>query len=329
MKILIIGGTIFLGKHLVTSALSKGHQVTIFNRGIHNPDLFPEVERIRGDRNKDLDKLNGKKWDAVIDTCGYIPGIVRKSAEALKNSTELYIFISSISVYKDFSKSGINEDSETGTLKDESTEEITGETYGPLKAHCEKEVRFIFKDKSLIIRPGLIVGPDDPTDRFTYIPHRIHKGGEVLVPDTDSNAQFIDVRDLAKWIIKLAEERRSGVFNATGPENKLKLRDIFLRCNEINGNKAQLISIEEKFLLENGVQPWMEIPLWVPAEDSGINEVDISRALNAGLKFRKPEDTLRDTLEWDLTRNEDYKLKAGLSEDKEASIITKWRANNT
>ncbi|MFM8424539.1 MAG: NAD-dependent epimerase/dehydratase family protein, partial [Chloroflexota bacterium] len=195
MKLLIIGGTRFIGRHLVTSARARGHEVTLFNRGKTNPGLFRRVKTIQGDRETDLGQLSGQ-WDAVIDTCGYLPRVVSLSAEALKDKVGLYVFISSISVYASFKKIGIRESDAVGSLTDESVEEITGETYGPLKALCEKAVQDIYGPRSLIIRPGLIVGPHDPTDRFTYWPLRIAKGGEVLAPDRpDAMAQFIDARD--------------------------------------------------------------------------------------------------------------------------------------
>ena len=224
MKILIIGGTRFLGRHLVNSARARRHEVTLFNRGKTNPNLFWQVEKIQGDREKDLDQLTGRNWDAVIDTCGYFPRIVRMSAEALKGKVENYVFISSISVYSAFSKIGINESDPVGKIEDETMEEITGESYGPLKALCEKAVQEVFGMDSLVIRPGLIVGPHDPTDRFTYWPVRVARGGSILAPEKpDLPIQIIDARDLADFIIKLIEQNVSGVFNATGPDHALTL----------------------------------------------------------------------------------------------------------
>ncbi|MEW6402172.1 MAG: NAD-dependent epimerase/dehydratase family protein, partial [Chloroflexota bacterium] len=206
MKILIIGGTRFLGRHLVNSARARGHEVTLFNRGQTNPDLFRRVEKIWGDREKDLDQLKGRNWDAVIDTCGYVPRVVRMSAEALKESVENYVFISSLSIYPDFRKRGLNETDPVAKLQDESVEEVTGETYGPLKALCERVVQDVFGIDSLVIRPGLIVGPHDPTDRFTYWPVRVARGGDVLAPDgPDAFTQFIDARDLADFIVELLQ----------------------------------------------------------------------------------------------------------------------------
>ncbi len=220
MKILIIGGTRFLGRHLVNSARSRGHSVTLFNRGQSNPNLFMQVDKIQGDREKDLDQLTGH-WDAVIDTCGYFPRIVKMSAEALKDKVENYVFISSISVYSDFSKIGINESDAVGKIEDETVESMEGGAYGPLKALCEKAVQDVFSIRSLIIRPGLIVGPHDPTDRFTYWPVRVARGGDILAPDRpEALTQIIDVRDLSDFIIELVQQNVSGVFNATGPDHE-------------------------------------------------------------------------------------------------------------
>jgi len=219
MKILILGGTLFLGRHIIESAVRNGHEVTMFNRGRRNPELFPDVEKIQGDRDSDLAALKGRKWDAVIDTCGYIPRIVERSAEALAGNAETYLFISTISVYKDFSKPGITENSGLAHLENEADETLTNETYGALKAHCEERVKKYFPDNSLIIRPGLIVGPNDYSDRFTYWPVRIKKGGKIIIPrNTDYPIQFIDVRDLADFAVRMIENKRTGTFNATGPK---------------------------------------------------------------------------------------------------------------
>ncbi|HSL44049.1 MAG TPA: NAD-dependent epimerase/dehydratase family protein, partial [Anaerolineales bacterium] len=225
MRILMIGGTYFLGRHLVKAALEHDHDVTLFNRGKSNPGLFPQLETILGDREKDINKLEGRIWDAVIDTSGYFPRVVRLSAQVLEPNVPRYVFISSISVYENFRKVGINESDPVGKIQDETVEEITGEMYGPLKALCEETVRDIFGlERSLIIRPGLIVGPHDPTDRFTYWPVRVARGGDVLAPQKpDAAIQIIDVRDLAEWIIRLIEANASGTYNATGPDYELTL----------------------------------------------------------------------------------------------------------
>ncbi|HLO18258.1 MAG TPA: NAD-dependent epimerase/dehydratase family protein, partial [Anaerolineales bacterium] len=225
MRILIIGGTRFLGRHLVESARARSHEVTLFNRGKSNPNLFPQVETIIGDRERDLDKLKGRIWEAVIDTSGYFPRLVRLSAESLAASVSRYVFISSLSVYESFKKIGMDESDPVGKIENETTEEITGETYGPLKALCEQAVQDIFGlERTLIARPGLIVGPHDPTDRFTYWPVRVARGGDVLAPEKpEAPIQIIDVRDLSDFIIRLIEESAFGTYNATGPDYALTL----------------------------------------------------------------------------------------------------------
>jgi len=326
MKILILGGTIFLGKQLVNSALSRGHEVTLFNRGKHNPEWFPEIEKLKGDRENDFESLKGIKFDAVIDTCGYVPRIVKISAEFLRDNVKHYTFISSISVYKDFSEMGMNESSEAGKLEDESVEEITGDTYGPLKYLCEKAVEEIYKENALIIRPGLIVGENDPSDRFTYWIHRINEGGKVLVPaPKENNIQFIDVKDLADWTIKMVEEKKSGTYNATGPEYNLSFEKMIEESKKVSGSDAEIEWVDEKFLVDENVGAYVELPLWLPGEMSGGNKVDVSKAVLNGLKFRPLDETLQDTLEFDKTR-QSYIFRAGLTSDKETALLKKWES---
>lgn len=323
MKLLIIGGTRFLGRHLVNSARARGHEVTLFNRGKTNPNLFRQVDKIQGDREKDLDQLSGR-WDAVIDTCGYFPRIVRMSAEALKDKVESYIFISSISVYADFSKIGINESDPVGGLEDETMEDRSGAAYGPLKALCEKTVQEIFGINSLIIRPGLIVGPHDPTDRFTYWPVRVAHGGDVLAPDRpDVLTQIIDARDLAKFIIDLIEQNVCGVFNATGPDHDLSFGRLLDTCKLIGNSNAKFKWAPPEFLSQNKVAPWSDMPAWLPdrGEDAGFMRVDITKALNAGLKFLSLEETVHDTLEWANSRPADHEWQAGLQPAREKELL--------
>ena len=324
MNILIIGGTRFLGRHLVEAARARGHHVTLFNRGKSNPDLFPQVETILGDREHDIDKLSGRAWDAVIDTCGYVPRIVRLSAAGLAGSVGRYIFISSISVFASFGKIGMDESDPVGKLEDESVEEITGETYGPLKALCEKTVQEIYGDRALIIRPGLIVGPNDPTDRFTYWPVRVARGGDVLAPEKpEVPVQIIDVRDLAEFTIQLIEENASGVYNATGPDYELTFGRMLETSKQVSGSNANFKWASVEFLNQNNVAPWSDIPVWVPdtAEDAGFSRFDLSRAIRAGLKFRALHDTVRDTIEWANTRPAEYEWRAGLKSEREQELL--------
>lgn len=328
MRLLILGGTIFLGRHIVATAIARGDDVTIFNRGQHNPEIFPDVEKLHGNRDGELAALQGRKWDAVIDTCGYVPRIVRASAELLADSVEHYTFISSLSVYKDFSQPYADESAVLGTVEDPTIEEVTGETYGPLKALCEQAAEAAMPGRVLNVRAGLIVGPHDQSDRFTYWPHRMAKGGEVLAPDGPSEgAQFIDVRDLAEWILRMVDARKAGDYNATGKPDAVTMGDVLEASKQVSGSDARITWASEEFLLENKVEPWSQMPLWVSGEDAvAFNTTDCSKAVAAGLTFRPLVDTVRDTLEWSRTRPADHTWKAGISAQREAELLGLWHA---
>jgi len=324
MRILIIGGTRFLGRHLVESALEHSHEVTLFNRGKSHPGLFPQLETILGDREQDVNKLNGRIWDAVIDVAGYLPRIVRLSANVLKESVARYVFISSVSVYDNFRQIGIDESYPVGKLQNETVEEITGETYGPLKALCEKVVQDIYGERALIIRPGLIVGPHDPTDRFTYWPVRIARGGDVLAPQKpEAPIQVIDVRDLSDFIIKLIQDNASGVYNATGPDHELTIGRLLDVSKQVSGSAANIHWASVDFLSQQKVEPWSDMPTWVPEDEegAGFSRIDVSKALAAGLRFRPLEETVRDTLTWAQTRPADHEWRAGLTAEREAQVL--------
>jgi len=322
MKLLILGGTRFVGRHLVEEALAQGHQVTLFNRGRNNPELFPEVEKLRGDRDGNLTALEGRKWDAVIDTCGYVPRLVRDSALLLADSVAHYTFISTISVYQTEGKLEIDEMCEVGALEDETIEEITEQTYGPLKVLCEQAAEAAMPGRVLIVRPGLIVGPHDPTDRFTYWPVRVAEGGELLAPsDRQQPIEFIDVRDLAKWTISMVEAQATGVYNATSPDYPLTMQDFLLNCQQVLQSDAQFRWSSEEFLFEHQVAPFTELPLWLPKESTSLMLINIQKALNAGLTFRPLADTIRDTLAWHATRPAELVLKAGLTREREKSLL--------
>jgi 2'-hydroxyisoflavone reductase len=324
MRILIIGGTRFLGRHLVESALARSHEVTLFNRGKTNPSLFPQLETIIGDRENDVDKLKDRIWDAVIDVAGYLPRIVRLSAEVLKESVARYVFISSISVYDNFKQIGIDESYPVGKIQDETVEEITGETYGPLKALCEKAVQDIYGERALIIRPGLIVGPHDPTDRFTYWPVRVARGGDVLAPQKPEAAiQIIDVRDLSDFIIKLIQDNASGVYNATGPDYELTIGKLLEVSKQISSSDANFMWASVEFLNQHKVEAWSDMPTWIPDDEEGVgfSRVDVSKAIAAGLKFRPLEETVRDTLAWAQTRAADHPWRAGLTAERETEVL--------
>lgn len=331
MRLLILGGTIFLGRHLTDIALNRGYDVTHFNRGQHNPDLFSQVTALRGDRDGDLSALEGRQWDAVIDTCGYVPRLVRTSAELLADAVEHYTFISTMSVYADPSIPNQDESAPVGTLDDETVEEITGKTYGPLKALCEQAAEESMPGRVLNLRPGLIVGPHDPTDRFTYWPWRVALGGEVLAPGApDSRVQFIDVRDLAGWTLDMIAERRTGVFNVTGPDYPLRMERVLQACKNVTSSNADFTWVTDEFLQEHRVEPYSEMPLWVPeAEYAGFSRFRVGRARSAGLAFRPLPVTIRDTYEWAQTRPEDHQWRAGLPREREQELLDAWHTHDT
>ena len=339
MRILILGGTRFLGRHLVDAALAAGHEVTLFTRGQTNPDLFPKVERLRGYRDPSVDggaglaQLKGRRWDAAIDTSGYVPRVVRAGAEALADAATHYTFVSSISAYRDFIKAGIDETYPTGTLEDASVEEITGDTYGPLKALCERAAQEVFPGRALIIRPGLIVGPYDSTDRFTYWVQRIAQGGEVLAPTGPHlPLQIIDARDLAEWNVRTVETFAAGTFNATGPAEPLTLGDVLETCRRVSGSDATPTWVDEALLLQRDVKYWQELPAVLPESESkyaGMRRTDVSKAVEAGLTFRPLEETIRDILEWRATLPPGQALKSGLTREREADLLREWHARST
>jgi len=317
LRLLVLGGTKFLGRAIVDAALAGGHEVSIFTRRQTNPELFPEAEHLIGDRDGDLSALEGGEWGAAVDTSGFFPRIVRGSAELLRGRVGHYTFVSSVSVYADLAEPP-DESTAVGAMEDESLEEMGDEFqyYGPLKALCEREVERAFPNGALIVRPGLIVGPHDPTDRFTYWPRRLARGGEILAPaPADEPVQFIDVRDLGEWIVRMAEERRTGIFNAVNEG---------MPWAELLAG-ADVTWVDSEFLLEQGVGEWMELPLWIadPAF-AGHSRTDVSRAVAAGLTFRPVQETIRDTAEWDATRG-DYEPAAGLAAEREAELLRAWR----
>jgi 2'-hydroxyisoflavone reductase len=328
MDLLILGGTRFLGRYLVEAAQEDGHRVTLFNRGLSGPDLFPEVETIKGDRDGDLSALRGRRWDAVIDTCGYVPRVVRASAGLLADAVDHYTFVSSISVYSDVIGAGADESAPVEELEDPTVEEVTGETYGGLKALCERAAEEEMPGRVLSVRPGLISGPHDPTDRFTYWPRRVADGGEVLAPDRpELQVQFIDVRDLAAWMVRMSAEQQTGTYNATGPDYELRMGKLLEECEAVSDGEAQIIWVSEEFLEESGVEPFTEMPLWVPREYAGMQAVDCGRAIAAGLTFRPVSQTVRDVLEWDSTRVE-ADLAAGLKPERERELLSAWHGGN-
>lgn len=330
MKLLVLGGTRFLGRHVVELATLRGHDVTMFNRGQTNPELFPSVEALHGDRDGDLAALVGRQWDAVIDVCGYVPRVVAQSVAILREHVPHYTFISSISVYPNFPELGMDESYPVDVLPDDALDsEDIGKYYGALKALCEKEVEEAYGVNALIVRPGLIVGPHDPTDRFTYWPHRFSDGGSVLVPgERTRTIQFIDARDLALWTLDMVERKQSGVYNATGPLHHFTMENLVDVCTDVvreDGTSAQAVWVDEAFLKEHQVGAWVELPLWIPEEANwpGFGDVSIEKAKANGLTCRSVEETVRDTLAWSKSRSE-FQWKAGLSRERETELLKAW-----
>lgn len=342
MKLLIIGGTRFVGRHLVAAALARDHAVTLFNRGQHMADVFAGVETIHGDRNTQLDRLNRHNWDAVIDTCGYLPKVVDASAKFLADKLDRYAFISSQSVYADVSKVGVDENS---PLKQLTSDQVTkanaidttgqssafsyGEMYGGLKALCEQAAEERMTGRVLTIRPGLIVGPADYTDRFTYWVTRIDRGGEVLAPGRPERfVQFIDARDLAEWIVLMIEQRRTGIYNANGPPGSVTMKDVLETCKSVSGSNASFTWVDEDFLAQEGVVAWSEMPLYLPESVSrfkGFMFISTTRAVDAGLHTRPLAETIRDTLSWSKPEGSAASLKAGIENEREEMLLQKFR----
>jgi 2'-hydroxyisoflavone reductase len=319
MRMLVLGGTLFLGRHVVETALARGHDVTLFNRGQTRPELFPGVEKLRGDRDGDLHALAGRSFDAVVDTSGRVPRLVRETIEALGDVGH-YTFVSSISVYADLSTPPTG-DSPLAEL-DEPSEDWR-EHYGALKVDCEDVVRARFPDV-FIPRPGLIVGPWDPTGRFTYWPERLADGGQVLAPaPPEASFQVIDVRDLAAWFVYAAESSLAGTFDAVGP---IMQRGAALETiRDVAGSGAELVWVDPEFLAANDVGEWMELPLWlVEQQYASMLDVDPTAAFAAGLAARPLEETARDTLAWIRAGEAPRETDAGLDREKERRLLDSW-----
>ena len=303
--------------------MAHGHDVTLFNRGETNPELFPELEKLQGDRDGDLSALEGREWDAVIDPSGYVPRVVRASAELLRGSAGHYVFVSSGSVYAEPYVPGYDESAPTVELEDPASEEVLRD-YGALKAACEEVVRDVFPDAHANVRAGLIVGPHDGSGRFTYWPLRASLGGDVLAPGPPEQlTQFVDVRDLGAWMVEACERQISGTFNASG--EPIPLAAALEACGV-----SEPVWVDQDFLLERGVGPWMEVPLWVGSEEAAFLQMSVAKAVDAGLSFRPLEETARDTLAWareartELVTETPYGT-AGLDPAREAELLEAWR----
>ncbi len=332
LRVLILGGTVFLGRHLVEAAVARGHRVTVLNRGRSGPGLFPDLEHLHGDRDGDLSALAGRTWDACIDPSGYLPRQIRATAERLRASIGHYTFVSSGSVYPLDGPKG--EDCPVLQLEDAASEDIARD-YGPLKAACERTaVEEYGAGRVLTVRSGLIAGPWDPTNRFTYWPLRVARGGEVLAPSgPDYGVQFIDARDQAEWILACAERGLSGTFNCTGPEQPLPLGRLLQACLPAAAGEATFTWVTDDFLLEQAVEPWMELPLWIPPGGGTLHDMPVGRALAAGLRFRPVEQTVAETLAWARERAGGWpppdsagrpRPQAGLDPEKEVRLLEAW-----
>lgn len=338
MKVLILGGTRFLGKALTEEGLTRGHEITLFNRGT-NIEAFPGVEQLIGNRDSDVAQLKNRKWDVVIDTCGFAPHQIKKIAAVLGDNIEHYTYISSISVYKDWIPNNIKEHYHLQSMpadKLKAVEEGTispYEYYGAMKVLCEAEAENHWPGRVLHIRAGLLVGPFDYTDRLPYWVKRVAKGGEVLVPGRkDRPVQLIDVKDIAVWVFNMAEKRKAGTFNVTGPENELTIEELLNTCKAVSNSDAEFIWADEQFLLEHKVQPWTEMPLWIPEHFpiegetepwKGTFSISIEKAVDSGLSFRTLADTINNIDRWEKER-EVNELKAGISQEREHELLESW-----
>ena len=322
MKLLVLGGTKFVGRHLVLAAQAAGAEVTLFNRGRTNAGIFADLEHITGDRDGDLSGLKGRSWDAVLDVNGYVPRIVEASAEMLADSCDHYTYVSTVSVYGMTGTTAPDEDTPLTTLET-PTEEVTGETYGALKAGCEDVVRRHFgQGRRLIVRPGFVVGPYDHTERFVRWVRRAADGGDMLAPgDPSGPMQFIDARDLADWTVRMLLGGRTGTYNAVRPT--LPMAQVLQACIDVTAAGATLTWVDEDFLLGRGLEE-NDLPLWVPREDSGMLQIDPARAVEDGMTFRPLEDTVRATWVWDRARTAPG--PAGLSAEREREVLAAWHA---
>lgn len=333
LRILILGGTGFIGPYQVRYALDRGHTVTLFNRGRTNPGLFPGVETLVGDRDGDLSALEGRRWDAVIDNSASDPARVERSATLLRDAVDLYLFVSTRSVYYDTSRVPMTVDAELFSYENTQVEPGARLPYGLAKALAEKKAEEVLPGRCLIVRPSLIVGPGDPTDRFTYWPVRIDRGGEVLAPgDGTDFVQIIDARDLSEWMIRLLEQRVTGVFNGLGPRIPYSFAELLYGIKATTTAETRFTWADTGFLLAHEVRPYREMPVWMPARDGreGFGRFDISREVALGLTFRPLAMTARDTLEDSYQRpgGRQRALRAGISPERESEVLRLWHARS-
>jgi 2'-hydroxyisoflavone reductase len=340
LRVLVLGGTGLIGPPLVEHAIARGHEVTIFNRGKTNTHLFPELEKLRGDRDGNLASIEaevdkGRRWDVVIDNTASIPRWVEDSAGLLNDAADLYLYTSSISAYADLSQPGTDETGAVGQIelqevaKVRANSDITGDNFGPLKALCEKAARHWFPDRCIVVRPGLISGPGDYSDRFTYWPVRIHRGGEVLAPGNPTDpVQFIDCRDLGEWYVRLVEDGAVGTYNGTGPASRLSIAELLYGIRATTSAEVSFTWVKADFLERHEVEPWTHMTVWVPPVDeyAGFSLVSVDRAKNAGLTHRPLAVTAVETVEWwsSLPNERRSTPRAGLPSDREVEVLAAW-----
>jgi 2'-hydroxyisoflavone reductase len=333
LKILVLGGTGFIGPHMVREALRRGHEVSLFNRGRTNNELFPDLQLFTGDRNNGLQSLEGGDWDVVVDNSGYVPRHAEDSARLLAPVVSHYLYVSTISVYA-ASPAPITEASPLLTMEDETVEEVTGDSYGPMKALCEQRVLAeIGADRTTILRPTYICGPGDRTDRFTYWPVRTSRGGEMLWPGTpDDDIQIIDVRDFANFTVHCLEQKTAGIFNTNTPLQSFKMGDLLADSLAVTDVEMTPVWVDRDFIAENEVAEGGGIPIWESpdSEFATLSLVDGSAAVAAGLHNRPTRETARDTLTWwkTLPADRTETLRAGMSADKEAEVLRTWHERN-
>ena len=329
LRILVLGGTGFIGPHMVREALRRGHEVSLFNRGRTNNELFPDLELFKGDRNNGLQSLEGGDWDVVVDNSGYVPRHAEDSASLLSPVVSHYLYVSTISVYA-VSPAPITEASPLATMPDETVEEVTGETYGPMKALCEQRVLAeMGADRTTILRPTYICGPGDRTDRYTYWPVRTSRGGEMLWPGSpDDDIQIIDVRDFANFTVHCLEQQTAGIFNTVTPLQSFRMGDLMEDSLAVTNSDMTPVWVDKDFIADNEVAAGGGLPIWEPpgSEFATLSQVDGSPAVAAGLRNRPTRETARDTISWWKTLPADRtgNLRAGLSTDKEAEVLRSW-----
>ncbi|WP_224248319.1 SDR family oxidoreductase [Hyalangium gracile] len=335
LKILVLGGTGFLGPAFVNAAQARGHTLTLFNRGKTRPQLFPDVEKLQGDRDPQkgtgLKALEGRKWDAVLDNSGYYPRMVGASAQLLAPNVQHYVYISSISAYANNDVPWEDESGPTAKLADPTVETMgkNFENFGGLKRLCEEAVEKALPGRVANVRPGYIVGPDDPTDRFTWWPVRFDRGGEMLAPGSPEDPiQLIDVRDLAEWLVVVMENKLTGIYNATGPEKPWTMGGVLAACKEATGKDTKLAWVPSEFLIKNKEDGDGDIPIWAPpvGKYKGFHLRSVDKAMQSGLKFRPSSVTVKDTLAYfqSLPEERRNKMRAGLTPEKEKELIAAW-----